>query len=340
MPIEEYMIRRRRLAVLFLCLWHASLEAKVYVVGEGDTIIGIARKTSTPAPLIRRLNELTTDTLAIGQKLILPDEIQTYTVQPGDTLLGIARHFGTSLSSLILANQLPHETIYPGQKLVIPILSSSHPPASSSPSPSPSPSSSPLWHRVENGETLYSIARRYGVTVENLLAWNNKTSPTLFVGEKLRILTNTPPDKPPPRPQPDRPPAQKDRPPPLTDGTFPIDTSLIARIESTPRGVRVWVRDNTSLRSTTTGVVEYTGWLYGFGNVIILSLGAENRLVFGELDRISVRKGQKVREGDVLAVLSAGENFYLEVRQGTTVIDPLKWYHLTIARKSTPEENL
>ncbi|MCX7883338.1 MAG: LysM peptidoglycan-binding domain-containing protein [Brevinematales bacterium] len=319
------MFRRRWFLTLMWCLVTVLFYAREYSVQPGDTLIGLAKKTGVSSLFIRRLNELTSDTLRVGQKLILPDEIQEYTVQQGDSLLGIARRFSTPLSAIILCNQLPHETIYVGQKLIIPLFSEKD-----TQPPPPPPASKPLIHTVREGETLYSISRRYGVSVNDILTWNKKTSPTLFVGEKLRLFPITP--------------SPSSSPPlvssPRGDITFPIDISLIENIESTTRGIRIKVRETTALRSTAPGTVEYTGWLYGFGNVIIISLGEEKRLVFGELESISVRKGQKISPGEVIAIVQANQGFYLEIRDGTTVLDPVKWYKLRLAQNPTSPENL
>lgn len=316
------------LALVF-CLVFVTTHAKEYTVQPGDTLLGIARKTGISATYIRRLNELSSDTLRVGQTLLLPDEVKEYTVQSGDSLLGLSKRFSTPLSALILCNQLPHETIYVGQKLLIPLFTT--------PSPSP-PASSPvslpekrIQHIVQPGETLYSIARRYGVSVSNLLLWNNKTTTTLFVGEKLSLYQAKESE------------LSSSLPSPSSSswrGEFPVPPSLIHSVETTSRGIRIRVKETTPLRSTVAGVIEYTGWLYGFGNVVILSLGEEKRMVFGELDAITVRKGEKVLRGDVVATIQSGGKFYLEIRDGTTVIDPLKWYKLQLAQASPKEDNL
>jgi membrane-bound lytic murein transglycosylase D len=44
-----------------------------------------------------------------------------------------------------------------------------------------------IEHEVRNSDTLYSIARKYGVTIKDLMEWNNKKDFTLAVGEKLKI---------------------------------------------------------------------------------------------------------------------------------------------------------
>ena len=45
-------------------------------------------------------------------------------------------------------------------------------------------------HQVQPGETMYQIARKYNVTVIDLLDWNNRTDTTLKPGELLRIVAS------------------------------------------------------------------------------------------------------------------------------------------------------
>jgi LysM repeat protein len=85
-----------------------------------------------------------------------------YVVRTGDTAFSIARRFGVSLSALATANGLPSSYyIQIGQLLVIPGV--------------PGPTAD--THLVQKGETLYSIARRYGASVETLAAINHLPHP-------------------------------------------------------------------------------------------------------------------------------------------------------------------
>jgi len=324
MPIYQITMRYKRffwLLVGSLCL--STVYAKIYVVESRDTILGIARKTGFSATYIRRLNQLTTDTLFVGQKIVIPDEMVSYVVQPGDTLIGIARRFGASLGDILLCNQLPDEKIVVGQTLVIPRMVSPterfHDTSSSQPQ-----GEMPLVgivHEVKDGETLYGIARRYGVKVDDILTWNKKKTTTLFVGEKLRIFSsqvcsNLPPENPTPELK-----AKYQR--PSSGSRLPVDEKNIEDYSRTARGVKIKVKEATTLVATVSGKVEYTGWLYGFGHVVIILMGEEKRLVLGDLDGIMVRKGQWVKPSDEVATIGAGGVFYLEVRIGTTVLDPL-----------------
>ena len=107
-----------------------------------------------------------------------------YIVRPGDTLSGIGRRFGISAALLARINQLSDPSrIYPGQvlKLFLPL------PATGG--------GAVRSYVVRPGDSLYRIARRFGVTVEGIVAANELSDPDLlYPGQVLRIpggLSNT-----------------------------------------------------------------------------------------------------------------------------------------------------
>jgi LysM repeat protein len=100
-------------------------------------------------------------------------EMVTYTVRPGNTVYAIAQFFGTTVKEIAEANGLNHPyTIYPGQELVIPI----------------EDIRSPRYYVVRPGDTIVSIADRYGLEIENLLALNRLENPNIiYPGQILRL---------------------------------------------------------------------------------------------------------------------------------------------------------
>ena len=96
-----------------------------------------------------------------------------YTVRPGNTLYAIAQFFGTTVKEIAEANGLvcPY-TIYPGQELVIPV----------------EQITSPRYYVVRPGDTIISIADRYGLEVEDILSLNRLQNPNIiYPGQILRL---------------------------------------------------------------------------------------------------------------------------------------------------------
>lgn len=155
----------------------------VYTVQRGDSLYSIARKFNTTVDELKRVNNLTTNSLNVGQILKLPTEIETenyitYTVKAGDNLYSIARTYNIPLTNLIEFNNLTSTSLSLGQKILIPvqeeIIEITEP-------------TEYIEHTVRSGESLYSIGKKYGYTANELMQYNNLTSTLLSLGQVLRI---------------------------------------------------------------------------------------------------------------------------------------------------------
>ncbi len=152
-------------------------EGEIYIVKSGDTLYGIANKFNLTVDELKKLNNLTSNNLSIGQKLIvsMPSaSASTYTVVKGDTLYGIANKFGVSVDSIKSLNNLSSNNLSIGQVLKIPSLANDN---------------SKLTYTVKKGDSLYSISKTYNTTVDEIKRLNNLTSNNLSIGQTL-ILPN------------------------------------------------------------------------------------------------------------------------------------------------------
>lgn len=114
-----------------------------------------------------------------------------YTVSGGDTLGHIAQRLGTTVGALAEANSLDDpDVIYVGQVLTIP----GEGVTPSAPAAAAADSDAGGTHVVASGESLSTIAQRYGLTVEQLARANGITDPSrLMAGSLLRVATEAPP---------------------------------------------------------------------------------------------------------------------------------------------------
>ena len=114
-------------------------------------------------------------------------EPTVHQVQPGDTLFSLARRYNVTVDAIVRANGLDDPSaIYVGQTLVIPTASvGSQRPETTTPA-------TPATYTVRPGDTLFSIALRFGTTPQALAGANNLSNPALiYAGQKL-ILPGTP----------------------------------------------------------------------------------------------------------------------------------------------------
>ena len=150
-------------------------EEDVYIVKKGDNLYSIAAKYNTTVSEIKKLNNLTSNLLSVGQQLNIPiiktqTEGETYIVQKGDNLYSIANKFNTTVDNLKKINNLSSNLLSVGQILKLDETTSDE-----------------GIYVVKKGDSLYSIANKYNTTVEELKSLNNLTNNLLSIGQKLKL---------------------------------------------------------------------------------------------------------------------------------------------------------
>lgn len=145
----------------------------------------------------------------------------------------------------------------------------------------------PAYHTVRPGETLSRIARRYGLTVAQLIDANALPDPDrIEIGERLRL------------------PAAALRAASLTL-TWPLErwtvTSEFGARGGRHEGIDLSSPKGTGIRAAGTGVVEFAGRRQGYGRVVILHHGDGVRTLYAHNRRNLVRQGERVRQGQVIA---------------------------------------
>ena len=165
-------------------------RSNIYIVKSGDSLYSIARKYNTTVDEIKRLNNLSSNVLSIGQVLKMPSSSEssntgsntgttnTYVVKSGDSLYSIARKYNTTVDELKRLNNLSSNVLSIGQVLKIPSSESNNTGIGTGTTNA---------YVVKSGDSLYSIARKYNTTVDEIKSLNNLTSNLLSIGQVLKI---------------------------------------------------------------------------------------------------------------------------------------------------------
>lgn len=136
-------------------------------------------------------NNLTSDSLSIGQVIEIPsstsivtpseddiiNENNMYFVQNGDTLWSISRKFGVSVDDIKRLNDLTNDILSVGMNLLIPTGTSTN--------------NNIIVYTVKRGDSLWALAREYNTTIDDIKQLNNLTSDVLSIGQELQIKKNT-----------------------------------------------------------------------------------------------------------------------------------------------------
>ncbi|MEZ5743649.1 MAG: LysM peptidoglycan-binding domain-containing M23 family metallopeptidase [Sphingomonadaceae bacterium] len=300
-------------------------EETVHVVGEGETLNGIANRAGVPRQRIIEANGLDAPyMIRVGQKLEIPrgktarrtiasrastsksSGLSTYVVKSGETLGGIANREGVPRVSIIEANGLKDPyVIRVGQKLLIPRT---------------------RHHTVKDGETGFAIAMDYGVPWKNIAIANGLDQDgSLQKGQKLLI----PAIFDPPSSQPET----TNKP---TGARFAWPLTGDIRRKFTARGagdyhdgIDIVADKGAAARSIAEGTVIFAQKEpRQFGNLVIIDHGNGYHSAYGSLEKLTVKKGDKVGKGERVGLvgdtsITRKTELHFELRKNGKPVDPL-----------------
>ena len=207
-----------------------------------------------------------------------------------------------------------------------------------------------IYHPVKKGQTLYSIAKAYGVSVEELQSINGIWSPSdMDVGHHLWIpnadrvvyvAPTVPGVSKSPVPQKKKSMAKGK---PVTKRKtatakrklmWPVKGGKLTsrfgtRNGKNHHGIDIGARRGTPIRAAESGKVEFSGWgPTGYGQMIIIKHPGNLTTVYAHNSRNLVKKGSKVKRGQMIARVgktgrASGPHVHFEVRNDTHAKNPL-----------------
>jgi membrane-bound lytic murein transglycosylase D len=186
-----------------------------YRVRKGDSWYKIGRRCGIPYGVLKAYNNRSSNILRPGESIKIPGRGEArktassmrsgrastsvtdsktrdlakkrsnYTVRNGDSLWLVAKRHGVKMTTLAKANGLSSRArLKIGQKLYIPDLSHSDSKKSLARAEQ---TKETIAYRVRRGDTLYSIAKRFGVSYKSLMAWNHMRTSRIYPGDTIKV---------------------------------------------------------------------------------------------------------------------------------------------------------
>ena len=327
-----------RLAIIlcFFCVVFA--QTAIHTVVQGDTLYALAQSYQTTIAELRRLNGLSTDTLAIGQQLYVPytqtepvggklepeearTDIAQHIVSTGETLAHLGERYNLSVdairgSNLQLEGVSQDTTLISGTSLLI-------------------PPTEGVVVRLENGTNILGVALEHDVSVANLALANGfykaseiEDGQLIFVPEQtileqivaeLRAVQEQ-----------------------SKSFIWPIGGKITSRFgyrnisvggNTFHSGVDIAASIGTPIQASKGGTVTRSGWGGAYGYVVFIDHqdGTETR--YAHMSNMAVAAGTQVSQGDVVGWVgstgaSTGPHLHFEIRVSGRAIDPFSYLEL------------
>ena len=283
----------------------------IHTVQRGDTLTNISRRYYTTVEEIKALNNLSSDNINVGQKLVVRKSRENpiyHNVRAGDTLTSLARRYNTTVTSLVEWNQLRSSNIKINQRIIIGFQTPDISPSSTANQNSNS-------HTVKKGDTLSSISRLYNIDVLDLIEFNKLTGFTIYPEQVIWLedghATSSPTT-------PDNNQVnnvnennERDLPPiPRTTGPAILPVANVNVVSEfgmrngrLHKGIDFAGNPGTPILAVLPGRVVFSGVQRGFGNVIIIEHDNYIMTVYGHNESNHVAVGDIVSQGQVIASL-------------------------------------
>ncbi len=317
---------------------------QVALARPGETVADMAARLGLDATELARFNGLKPDIrLRGGELVVLPRRIPDGPAGGGS---------GVDIESIASNAIARSKTAATGTKPSAPPAGPARPAARTG------PRVEPVRHRVERGETAYSIARLYGVSVTALAEWNG-LGPDFAVREGQQLLIPlvedapaapaadpTPPGRGSPTPVP--PSAKKPlpretkpaTPPPSPElGKYrteePADRSFLMPVEGEivkpftgkgrNEGIDIAATPGDAVKAAEDGTVALVSRAVGAGTIVLLRHADNIYTVYANIDGVTLNKGDRVRRGQKIGTVAKGDPtvLHFEVRRGTEPVDPM-----------------
>jgi LysM repeat protein len=172
---------------------HIVAQITTHKVKPGETLSAISKKFNVSINDLKKMNNLTSNAIQIHQEIKIRENVEgesalnqedisksiKYKVKKGESLFTISKRFNVSVDDLKTDNNLNSNAILIGQELIVNTTEENVKTSSKQ--------GSKITHKVKSGESYYSLAKKYGCSIDEIKAWNNKSGNKLNIGDKVII---------------------------------------------------------------------------------------------------------------------------------------------------------
>jgi murein DD-endopeptidase MepM/ murein hydrolase activator NlpD len=243
--------------------------------------------------------------------IIFADDFLLYKVKSGDSLSEIASIFNLDLTRLIYLNQIKDpDYIYVGQLLKIP--------------------TEKVEYIVKRGDTLTKITRAFKIAMNTVVNLNHLIDPDkIYIGQKLIIPVAR---------------SQERYQLASRSGNINIIWPTQGKISSPygwrihpiykrrefHTGIDIAISTGSPIYAAADGVVTFSGWSGGYGNLIIIEHRNDLQTYYGHNIELLVKEGDSVKQGRIIALsgstgLSTGPHLHFEIRIKGQTYDPMRF---------------
>lgn len=264
-------------------------------------------------------------------------EIVTYTVKSGDTLSSISKEYGISVNTITESSKLnPNSILKNGQKLTFPSVDG-------------------VLYKVETGGNLWDIASSYNISVSSIVDTNSlEASDKIKIGQTLilpgveKIITANADSNVISKKSTVVKTASKTKvsfsttqpsrrgiiSPSIGSIIWPVNGPITSgfgnRGNEFHTGIDIGVPTGTHVKAALDGVVAFSGWDGGYGNLVILNNSNGVKTYYAHNSKLLVKVGQTVSQGKIISISgstgrSTGPHVHFEIRINNKVVSPFQY---------------
>lgn len=191
MNLKAFLRSAIAIAAVLCITFTATAQKSTHTVKRGETLFSIAKKYNVSVKKLQQWNDLQQNGLSVGQTLAIKQgsaasqDSLIHTVEPQETLFSISKRYNVSIAELKTWNDLSTNNLEVGQKLTV--YPSEKTEQRQQSIVTDTETQQNTYYAVKSGDSLYKIAKKHDMTVDELKSLNDLSSNTIRVGQKLTV---------------------------------------------------------------------------------------------------------------------------------------------------------